>query len=1013
MALGDGIRRNIATVTQEERNRLRDAILALHQRHYPGGRNDNPSGGVSFWFKQDEIHAHTHVHGCPAFLPWHRELINRFEALLREVDPALSLHYWDWTTSPLGLFTPDFMGNAHGDAGEPWLSAGFYQPGATPFRSDNEFDPNNNPFDPPQTLTRNVQNGAPVTAQQDANIVNAATFQDLDNLLTQAHNAAHGFIGGTIGNPHTSFRDPFVFLLHSNVDRLFAMWQRQPGHPERLNPSLVYGPDSNSQGSGDVQSGDPFWGILSPMEPWAGSDAQTATTGIVANVQATRPWAPPENEQNLPTNQKDSKHPTVVAPPSYDTAPHNSFIITDRDTFSSYEVESTSDYPKAFYVLYDGFAPNEFGSPIAPPTVSFTFDSSEGPNVSEISAVLQQIDFEDPNRAPDLPQRITFSFDLHFSNTDIFNTFTETRDVNLRATHGAESADTRLHLIKQPNPYMVDGPVTWLSTDVRVFQMRPGMVRSGIQQQDPNVSSSAPNQFIQALVANFNSRPNDLNHPFLGISEDQQASQLELSRTVNGIRVLNYAVAKVRYRANSVPATNVKVFFRMFSTMVSALDYNTNTNYRRAGTGDNAIPLLGLIGNEVASIPFFAEPRIDSANQDMSTQPDPTNQHTINAAPGQEVVAYFGCWLDFNQTDPQFPLHPSGDGHFTNRLPILQLVRGHHQCLVAEIYFQPGGTDPIPFGSTPASSDRLSQRNLAIVESDNPGNSDTHTVQHTFKVKPSQGLKGETTNATFSRIDRFRQDELILHWNNLPRDTKATLYFPEWNMDEVLAISNLRQHPNVLKKLDDHTLQCTVADISFIPIPRGSNKDYAGLISLELPQHVRDGQFFTVDVQQYSGIARKVIGSFQLAIPVRLGEVLLPREIRKLAVLRYVAESIPLGDPWHPVFIRYLDQIANKIRGLGGDPNSVKATPDDPGISTPTPKPSELCFTGKIREIIYDCFGDFEGFILETCSTTYCFKCKERGIEKIVRQACSERMLVTICTDPGSEKKIRKLVLQC
>jgi len=70
MPIGDGIRRNIATVSQAERNRLRDAIIKLHtQNHYPGGRNDMPTGGVSYWFKQDEIHAHTHVHNCPAFLP--------------------------------------------------------------------------------------------------------------------------------------------------------------------------------------------------------------------------------------------------------------------------------------------------------------------------------------------------------------------------------------------------------------------------------------------------------------------------------------------------------------------------------------------------------------------------------------------------------------------------------------------------------------------------------------------------------------------------------------------------------------------------------------------------------------------------------------------------------------------------------------------------------------------------------------------------------------------------------
>jgi hypothetical protein len=99
MTMGDGIRRNVAMISQEERRRLRDAFIALNRsRFYPGNRNDIPAGGVSYWFKQDEIHQSTHVHSFPpwrgiAFLPWHRELCNRLEALLREVDPVLSLHY--------------------------------------------------------------------------------------------------------------------------------------------------------------------------------------------------------------------------------------------------------------------------------------------------------------------------------------------------------------------------------------------------------------------------------------------------------------------------------------------------------------------------------------------------------------------------------------------------------------------------------------------------------------------------------------------------------------------------------------------------------------------------------------------------------------------------------------------------------------------------------------------------------------------------------------------------------
>ena len=391
MALGDGIRRNIATVSPAERQRLRDAILALHQRHYPGSRTDSPTGHVSEWFKQDEIHAHSHVHGCPAFLPWHREMVNRFEALIREVDPQLSLHYWDWTQDPthapdgnggfVNLFTPDFMGSAQGNAGEPWLSGGFYDPNANPFRSDSEFDPNNNPDDPPRTLERFVQPGAPVTTGQDAGAVGQGTFPDFDAAIEPLHGDAHGHIGGVIGDAHTSFRDPFVFLLHSNVDRLFALWQLQSGHLDRLDPSLVYGSWSSTKGSGDVALGNPNWGILSPLEPWAGPAAQNASTGVVANMHATRPWAAPENEQNLAANQKDSKHPTVVRPPCYDTNPTVIRVVNPGSLIDFNDVPSGETTLRAAHLRFVGCSPLTFRVTAGPASPYAVF-SPPGPQVT-------------------------------------------------------------------------------------------------------------------------------------------------------------------------------------------------------------------------------------------------------------------------------------------------------------------------------------------------------------------------------------------------------------------------------------------------------------------------------------------------------------------------------------------------------------------------------------------------------------------------------------------------------
>lgn len=292
MALGDGIRRSILDVDASERLLLRDAILELHKRYFSGVKTDVPPGGVSYWFKQDEIHQATHVHGGPEFLPWHRELVNRFEIMLRQVDPRLSLHYWDWTRDATPLFTEDFMGSGNGDAGEPWLSAGFYNPTADPYRAD-AFDPFlNNPVDPPRTLFREYAGGT-FDPSIDADIVAADSYQSMRSLLESAHNDAHSsLLRGTIGNAHISFRDPFVFILHSNVDRLFTRWQTDPDHPERLEPGGIYGVEA------------PEMTVL--VEPWS--------TGV-GSEHEIRPWSALEGQGE----PHDYMALSVVTPPCYDT----------------------------------------------------------------------------------------------------------------------------------------------------------------------------------------------------------------------------------------------------------------------------------------------------------------------------------------------------------------------------------------------------------------------------------------------------------------------------------------------------------------------------------------------------------------------------------------------------------------------------------------------------------------------------------------------------------------------
>ena len=321
---------------------------------FPGNRDDTPFvGGVTFWFKQDEIHQATHVHGGPAFLTWHRELCNRFERLLTMATPTASLCYWDWNEDPentidangnkLDLFTNEFMGSAHGAAGEPWLSAGFYNPypDEDAFRAIDPFDSqHSNPSDPPVALTREKQPGTleeymknqGALFYSDRDIIESETFSEMRRKLERVHNWAHNYIGGTIGDPHTSFRDPFVFLIHSNVDRLFAAWQFRKGFEWRLDPEQIYGEEKNTTALGSTS---PYVivGINTMLSPWCGigypyeyAEGQEQENSEEPGVSDVRPWAYPENWHRDPNRYpleepKNSVHVSIVVPNEYDKFP--------------------------------------------------------------------------------------------------------------------------------------------------------------------------------------------------------------------------------------------------------------------------------------------------------------------------------------------------------------------------------------------------------------------------------------------------------------------------------------------------------------------------------------------------------------------------------------------------------------------------------------------------------------------------------------------------------------------
>lgn len=612
------------------------------------------------------------------------------------------------------------------------------------------------------------------------------------------------------------------------------------------------------------------------------------------------------------------------------------FFIVDRSVIAKDEIDamlrngSPAELDAVFFLVLDGYSPMELGitgsmlegPPSVFPSVSFS------PGMPQIALdVMPGPAVEDPARL-DRKQRITWKYRMLFTGTNGF--ITQRQELQLSANISRESATAKLCLVVQPHPYKIDGQEAWLSTDLRVFQIKAGQFRFN------KVMRSDPNDFIIDVLTNLNNGTTG-GETYDNISTASQSSPIELSQTVDGEPVYNFAIARVRYKSSSVSAQNVKVFFRLFTTASTAVEYNQATTYRRTLQGGVVKPLLGIIDGEVATIPFFAASRIDSSSSPLAAQNDQPNTKLIPSnLSGNEIVRYFGCWLDINQPQPQFPLNPvPADGPFpaSSRKSIQELIRSQSQCLVAEIVFEPV---TIPHGATPSCSDKLAQRNLVVAESANPGDSVSDNITCTFEIRPTRTppIKGELP------------DELMIDWGNMPQGGSATLFFSGVDSGEILDMAGKLYQSHTLNRLDEHTLQFGSGGVTYIPVPYSEGANYAAMISVMLPGTVKKGQVYPVVVRQVANPVRKgdgqgngeeqnlcngsgrcILGTFQITIPISGKEEMLAREERLLSNLRWIEKSLPSGNRWDPVFSRYVQQKASRVDAFGGDSRKVLATP--------------------------------------------------------------------------------------
>jgi tyrosinase len=233
------VRKDANVLTNAERDRFLTAFASL---------NSNAAVYQAFVDNHNSA-ADPEIHGRPSFLVWHRAFVLHLERLLQAIDPSVAIPYWRFERTAPNVFIAEFMGGAPNSAGRVNLSA------ANPLR--------NWTISGVTGIVRvpgfNTTSGAPSLLNETATLQLGTVYSDFRTMENDPHGSAHvSFNTGPITSIGNATKDPLFFLLHCNVDRLWALWQLAKNRWDTPNTDTY---------SGAAQPGD---GLTDTMWPWNG-----------------------------------------------------------------------------------------------------------------------------------------------------------------------------------------------------------------------------------------------------------------------------------------------------------------------------------------------------------------------------------------------------------------------------------------------------------------------------------------------------------------------------------------------------------------------------------------------------------------------------------------------------------------------------------------------------------------------------------------------------------------------
>lgn len=273
------VRKDAQTLSAAERDRFLSAFGILNGH------------GTGRFREFRDMHVRSSLresHGNYGFLPWHRAYLLDLERELQAIDARVSLPYWRFDKAAPNLFTPEFMGRANEvdrvifTSNHPfnqWMTDGdlgivrqplFPIDRAPSLRSEEHaLDFGSGVFSRFSVITRDQNN----------EVIARRSGIEID-----PHGYAHTSFMGPIQSPPTAPKDPLFFMLHANVDRMWAKWQWFYRRTSDSDPN-AYPHDGN------LRIGH---GINDTMWPWNGvtGDPRPATAPGGALAASTVTSAP-------------------------------------------------------------------------------------------------------------------------------------------------------------------------------------------------------------------------------------------------------------------------------------------------------------------------------------------------------------------------------------------------------------------------------------------------------------------------------------------------------------------------------------------------------------------------------------------------------------------------------------------------------------------------------------------------------------------------------------------------